>query len=314
MSDLPQGYRSDFVQCGDIRIHVVHNGAPYLDSPLKDDRPALLLLHGFPEFWMAWEAVMPHLSEDFLVLAPDQRGYGLTDAPAGIEHYRTGLLVGDMIGLTSAMLGNKTFNVAGHDWGASVAYALAIGKPELVEKLVIANGVHPVCFQNALIDDKEQAKASAYIHVLKSAQAPTRMFENGFARTFSMFEKFSSVSWLTDALREKYRNAWSDKHRLAAMLNWYSSSPLVVPVDDDERADAVLYNANPDKFRIAMPHLLIWGEKDTALLPVSNEHLEHYCDSLERVVYNDADHWLLHTHSKRVAGDIRKFLLAKTQV
>ena len=309
MLDLPTGFRSDFVQCGNVHIHLVHNGAEYMGVPIEDDRPAILLLHGFPEFWMAWEAIMPHLHDDFLVLVPDQRGYNASDAPIGVKNYRTGLLVADMIALTSAVLGERPFNLVGHDWGASVAYALAIGRPDLVDKLIIANGVHPVCFQNALIDDSDQAKASAYIHILKSDVAPARMAEAGFARTFSMFEKFSSAPWLTEALKEKYRSAWASKTRLAAMLNWYSSSPLVVPEPGKEMPDAVLYNAPTDKFRISMPHLLIWGAKDTALLPSATAQLEQFCDDVSRIEYPEADHWLLHTHGEAIATDIREFLL-----
>jgi len=303
---LPPGFRSDFVNTNGVKLHVVHNGEVFNGKPLNDGRLAIMMLHGFPEFWIAWENVMRELGDDYLIIAPDQRGYNLSDAPAGVENYRAKLLVQDMVGLSSALLGEKHFALAGHDWGASIAYALAINFPEQINHLFIANGVHPACFQQAIIDYPAQAKASAYFHILRREDASRFMVENDFKRTFSMFEGFSKTPWLTEEIKDRYRVAWADKARLQAMLHWYNSSPIEIPKEGETLTDTPLYNVGYDKFRVTMPHTLIWGAGDQALLPVCHEKLEHFCDSLQKISIPEGDHWLLHTHAEEIAAVIKK--------
>ena len=306
--DLPDGFHSEFVDVAGLRLHVVHNAKSGVGGFASDPRYPILMLHGFPEFWIAWEAVLPSLADDYLLIVPDQRGYNLSDAPEGVENYRVSLLVQDMLGLVGETIRDRPLAVAGHDWGASVAYAMAIHRPEQISHLIIANGVHPASFQQALIDDPAQAAASGYFHILRRDDAGPMMAADDFKRTFGMFERFSLTPWLTEELRKRYRKAWSDSKRLSAMLNWYNSSPIVVPLEGKHEEDVPLYNVAPDKLRISMPHLLFWGMGDTALLPICHQRLAEFCDQLETVEVNDADHWILHTHGKLVADGIRKFV------
>jgi pimeloyl-ACP methyl ester carboxylesterase len=307
---LPPGLRSVHVDCGEVTLHAVTSGAGTNGVPTDDPRPAIVFLHGFPEYWAAWKPVLTRLASDYLVIAPDQRGYNLSDAPQHVEDYAARKLVSDIVALTSNLLGERRFILAGHDWGASVAYALAIGAPERLKGLVIVNGVHPVIFQQALLDDPEQARASQYFHRLRASDAAERMAENGFARTFSMFEKFSSTPWLTPEEKAGYLEAWSRPRRMNAMLNWYRASPIVVPRPGEEPDEAPLANAAVEKFRITMPHLLIWGVRDQALRPSSHAGLEAFAPDLVRVTIEDGDHWVIHTHGERIAGEIDRF--AKT--
>jgi len=302
MADLPNGFRSQFISNDGMDLHVVHNKQP------DDARPAIVFLHGFPEFWIAWREIFVDLAEDYLIIAPDQRGFNLSDAPIGKENYQTKFMVSDLLSIADQLVGATTFILAGHDWGASVAYAAAIGNPTRISKLIIANGVHPVCFQEALIDDPAQCEASQYFHKLTAKDGAARMGENGFARTFSMFEKFSSSPWLTPAIREEYIEAWSQPERMQAMLHWYGSSPIVVPRPEETVEMPPLYEGSVERFKIICPHLLIWGEKDQALLMSATERLADFSDDLTRKNLPDADHWLLHTHRKEVSKLIADFL------
>jgi len=306
MMTIPAGFVSEFIECNGIKIHVVHNGNERTGS--ADKRTPILFLHGFPEFWIAWQSVFELLSDKYWIIAPDQRGYNLSDAPKGGENYRAKLLVSDMLELTHQMLEDRPFVLAGHDWGASIAYALAISAPERVFKLVIANGVHPVSFQEAILDVPEQAAASQYFHVLREENAAELMAEDHFRRTLSMFEKFSASPWLTDEDRDAYRTAWGRPGRLEAMLHWYNSSPIVIPKEGETNIKAPFYGADRSKFRLTMPHLLFWGMKDQALLPQAKKAVSEFCDDLQEIEIADAEHWLLHTHAKLIADAIRKFI------
>lgn len=310
MSDLPTGFTSVMVDCGAVRLHVVHNGrAAGEDGRISDNRPAIVFLHGFPEYWAAWKPVFADLAEQYLLIAADQRGYNLSDAPQDVEDYATRKLAGDILAMADHLLApHRTFTLAGHDWGASVAYALAIQHPDRLDGLVIVNGVHPVLFQRALIEDEEQRAASQYFHVLTAPDAAARMSENGHARTFSMFEKFSSSPWLTDEDRAGYRKAWSREGRMNAMLNWYRGSPIVVPKPDAMTVDAPLVHGKPAQFGVRVPHLLIWGMADQALRPASRSGIEAFAPNLYLVEIAEGDHWVIHTHPREVAGHIATFM------
>ena len=127
-------FTSRYIDTGELRQHVVTGG----------DGPPLLLVHGWPQTWYAWRLIMPALARDFQVIAPDQRGCGLSGRPEG--GYDTGTLAGDLAALMDA-LGHERFAVAGHDTGMWIGYALAADHPDRVARLAVAEtplpGVSP---------------------------------------------------------------------------------------------------------------------------------------------------------------------------
>ena len=310
MSDVSNSdFYSRKVQLADTDIHFIHNGRDSHDGQLEqDNRQILLLLHGFPEFHEAWGHVLPFLAENYLVIAPDQRGYNLSSAPQEASSYQTKFLVGDMIALMDHLLPASNFHLVGHDWGASIAYALAMRHRQRVITLSIINGVHPIPFQRALTNNKEQIAASQYFHILCAEGAAEKMAKDGYAKTFSMFEKFSSCFWLDAKLREKYLKAWARPGRMNAMLNWYRASPMLVPVGNKKLDHAPLLDIDPENFRINMPHLLVWGMQDRALLPIARSGLGEFADDLKIVEVEDAGHWINHTHPRFIAEEIGRFI------
>ena len=286
------------IPLGDVTLNVLSSGEP--------SAPKMVFLHGFPEHAGAWTDMMTRFAATHRVIAPDQRGYGLSDKPEGVEAYATGKLAGDIIALIELVGGPVT--LVGHDWGASVAYAVAMQAPERLSALIILNGVHPGPFQNALLTDAEQIAASQYIHFLRSAGAEAALNTENFAGFFRMLGALSGSDWLTEEMRTTYCEAWGQPGAVTAMLNWYRASPLFVP----GRGETALERENPfadrEKFRVRQRHLLIWGTEDLALRPAATEGLEDYCDELTRVAIPDADHWLVHSHPDRVAAEINAFL------
>lgn len=270
--------------------------------------PLVLCLHGFPEYWAAWRGVMAELAADYFVVAPDQRGFNLSFKPRGEEAYRTKKMVADLAALADRLSPDRPFVLAGHDWGASVAYAYAFAHPERLTHLVIANGAHPVCFQRAILEDAGQRAASQYFHVLRSPDAPARMAENGFSRTMKMLAGFSRTDWLTPDLAEAYRAAWSRPGAMEAMLHWYKSSPIVVPRPGEAVSDAPLLNVQRERVTVSVPHLVLWGDADEALRPICLEGLDRFAPDLTVKHVPGAGHWILHEKPKEVAAAMRAFL------
>lgn len=291
---------SQYFEHGDIRLHYMSGG--------KQDAPCMVFLHGFPEYWAAWHPVFGQFVDDYYVIAPDQRGFNLSSKPQGVKAYDTKHMVADLLALIDHISPNRPIILCGHDWGASVAYAFAMRHGSRVEKLIIVNGVHPMCFQKALFAGGAQTKGSQYMNRLREPGMAEVMSANGFKKMFGMLEGFSPTPWLDDKTRQGYVDAWSQPGAVGNMLNWYRASPMVVPPMDAPAKPMIFNDAQKQKYAIAMPHLLIWGMDDPALLPEARVDLGEFCDDLTIVEVEGADHWIIHTHDDLVAREIRKFL------
>ena len=278
------------------------NGHPFFLRHWGDPaNPPLLLLHGFPEYGGAWADLAPLLAERFHCIAPDQRGYGQSWVPAEESEYQTHKLVGDMAALIEH-LGQGPLTVMGHDWGAAVAYGLAILRPDLVSRLIIANGVHPVPFQRALAQGGAQALASQYIHTLRRAGSEDRLAANDFEKMKALLLAEMDQSWMTPTKKAAYLAEWARPGRLKGMIDWYRASPLQVPLPGEVLTD--LPEPPRDRVMVRCPHLLLWGLGDTALLPESTAGLEDFVPDLTRVPFNGADHWICHQIPEQVARAI----------
>ena len=114
------------IETNGIRMHVAEAGRG----------PLVVMCHGFPESWYSWRhQLMALAAAGYHAVAPDMRGYGQTDAPEAMEAYTLLHLVGDIVGLVAA-LGEKAAVVAGHDWGAPVAWHAALLRPDIFRAVV----------------------------------------------------------------------------------------------------------------------------------------------------------------------------------
>ena len=287
----------------DVRTETVElNGQPFFIRHWGDENlPKLLMLHGFPEYGGAWAQLAPLLADRFHCIAPDQRGYGQSWAPQDVSEYALSKLVGDMV----ALIGEDPVIVLGHDWGAAVAYGLAMFRPELVLKLIIMNGVHPVPFQRALASGGAQAEASQYIHYLRAEGSEDRLSADGFAKLNTLFGANMDHTWSDAQTEADYQREWSRPGRMRGMINWYRASPLVVPKAGEVTE---VLELPLEKLQVRCPHLLIWGTDDTALLPVATEGLEEFAADLTRVDIAGADHWLHHQKPAEVARAILNWM------
>ena len=123
---VPPAIRQDYARVGDLRFH-------YAESGPANDR-LVLLLHGFPEFWYSWRHQLPVLGQAYHAVAPDLRGYNLSDKPRRRKDYRIEYLIGDVVGLIE-YFGKSQAAIIAHDWGAAVGWAVAQRHPESITRL-----------------------------------------------------------------------------------------------------------------------------------------------------------------------------------
>jgi epoxide hydrolase 4 len=276
------------------RLHVAEAGSG----------PLMLFLHGFPEAWFMWRGALEQFGDRYHAVAPDQRGYNLSTKPEGTKHYRAKALVQDILQLADA-LGHQRFILVAHDWGGAIAWNVAAWHPERIEKLVIVNAPHAVTFGRELATSEAQVAASAYMTLFRQAKAERVMSDDGFRRLRAMsFEQWAANGGPGDpATLAAYVEAWSRPGALTGMLEWYRASPLHPP-----EPEAPLPALDPEMFRVKVPTLVVWGERDHALLPGNLEGLGEVVDDLRVVRIPDASHWVIHERPAQVMGAIEEFV------
>lgn len=280
-----------------IKLHYASAGDP--------QQPLMLLLHGFPEFWFAWEKIMPSFSDDYFVVAPDQRGYNLSSKPENVADYKPKYLVQDLIELLD-YLGKKEVVLIAHDWGGAIAWNFALACPQLVKKLVILNSPHPYLFAKALAEDKEQQDASQYMNWLRKPGSEDALSQNNFKLLENMLTRFGNAHWFDEEVKANYRQAWSQQNAVKSAVNWYRASPLYPPTDQDPGASKLTLNAAD--FVVKAPTLVLWGDADTALRPVLIKDLEEFLPQGRVSTIPGATHWLIHEQPELITKEIKNFL------
>lgn len=282
-------YEHTYLQINDqIRLHIVLAGPP-------DGKP-VLLLHGFPEFWYGWRAqIMALAAKGYRVIAPDQRGYNLSSAPKDIESYSLEHLSQDVVSILDHFGIEKVFLV-GHDWGAAVAWAVAMRFPERVEKMAILNVPHPAVLMRTLRTSPRQMLKSWYIGFFQiPGLADWLMSRNNFAGMIGMLKKSGQPGTFSAKDLDEYRKAYANSGGLTGMINWY-------------RALFKSRSSTRRKAKIELPVLILWGKQDLALGAEMAEASLEYCENGELVFFENATHWVQHDEAEAVTKNLIAFL------
>jgi len=244
-----------------------------------EDGPVVILLHGFPEFWYGWRRQLQPLADaGFCVIAPDQRGYNLSSKPLRIEDYRLSELTADVLAI-AGQVNTKQFCLAGHDWGAAVAWNTAMQHPDRVRKLAILNVPHPAVMLRALRTEPRQMLHSWYILFFQLPWLPELLLP----RTDPL-RKTSRPGTFSSEDMDIYREAWAQPRALTSMINWYRAA-LRHP---------------PRVGRIHVPTRILWGSQDAFLLREMAAESLAWCDAGELFEFPNATHWLQHEEPERV--------------
>lgn len=280
-----------------IRLHYASAG--------EKGRPLILFMHGFPEFWYEWEAQLQEFGRDYFAVAPDLRGFNLSDMPDDVGAYKARHIVDD-VRLLAAHLGYDKFVLVAHDWGGAIAWNLAIALPRLLHKLVIVNSPHPYLFMQALATDPAQRAASDYMNWLRAEGSEQALAKDEFALLEGVLsgQGRTAIPWFAGEVRARYHECWS--RGLAGGVNYYRASPLHPPTGD--HPGPLKLQLNPAEFRVRVPVRVIWGESDTALPKALADGLEDFVDDLKVERIPEGSHWVIHEQPERINRLIRGFL------
>jgi pimeloyl-ACP methyl ester carboxylesterase len=297
-----------FVDAGEIRMHAAVAG--------PEDGPAVLLCHGFPESWYSWRHQLRALGDaGYRVIAPDQRGYGQTDAPEDVSAYSQIHLVGDLVGLLTA-LDVESATVVGHDWGGPVAWHAALLRPDLFPAVVgisvpfsprLPGGVRPTESLRAALGTSflyvlyfqevgvAEAELDADIRgtlrrILYSIsgdipRADFRFFDpNATCFNDLMREPDHLPDWLTEEDLDVFVREFERKGTFRHGLNWYRN------IDQTWQLLAPFVNS-----KVTQPALFIGAEYDAifGMTPESVKATKAWVPHLREPIWvPDCGHWV----------------------
>ncbi len=280
--------RERYIETNGIKLHVMEAG--------PQDGPMILFLHGFPEFWYAWRKQIGYFAKrGYLVVAPDQRGYNLSDKPQGISAYKIDELSKDALGLVAAY-GRKRIFLVGHDWGAAVSWWTAIKYPEWISKMVILNVPHPKVMTRHMFSNRLQMQRSWYIFYF---QLPGAVEKLAAATNYDWLLELMTFSARPGTFSaedlEKYRAAFAQPGAFSAMVNWY-------------RASVQTKQEQPASYDVTVPMLFMWGTEDVAMLTELADESMPYCKQGRLVKFPGVSHWIQHEEADRVNAMIEDFI------
>ena len=309
-----------FLETNGIRMHYVEQGTG----------PLVVLCHGWPESWYSWRHQIPALAAaGFRVVAPDQRGYGQTDAPAPIESYNILNLVGDIVGLVNS-LGVDSAVIAGHDWGAPVAWNSALLRPDIFRAIALLSvpyfprgSMRPTDGMKALAGDQhfyqlyfqepgkvekeldaDPRRSMAMVLFSGSGDAPR---DGEFAFLFPKTKKFIETgtmpdklpAWLTEADLDFFAGEFK-RAGFRGGVNWYRNS------DRNWELTPFL-----DEAKLRQPAVFVAGEHDVVgkMIPGGYDIAGAFTPNLKKkVIVPGAGHWIQQERPKETNEVLIEFL------
>jgi pimeloyl-ACP methyl ester carboxylesterase len=254
-----------------------------VDGPA--DGKMFILLHGFPEGAESWTKQVDALAKaGCLAVAPDLRGYGLSDAPEGVDNYAIDHLVDDVAALIKSF-GRSQAHVAGHDWGALVAWFFAGRHPEMTKSLTALSVAHPAALAEASRTDEEQREKSLYVSLfLIEGKAEHVLADESYRRLRGMFALGPNPDAVPPATVERFTRSLSRPGRLTAGLNYYRAN-----LGKGGGAWASL----TQELKIKTPTTLLWGDEDPALGRKAVEATAQHVEGPYKLeILEGAGHWL----------------------
>lgn len=311
-----------FIETNGIRMHIAEAG----------QGPLVLLLHGFPESWYSWRHQLTALAQaGYHAVAPDQRGYGQTDRPREIDKYTQLHLVGDIIGLIDALQEEQSV-VAGHDWGAPVAWNAALMRPDRIRGVIglsvpylprgpvsmltamralLGEGFYMACFQQPGVAEAELERDvrktmrmflySASGDVLVDRAEAQPVVPPGGGILDIMRDPETLPAWLTEDDIDYYTGEF-ERTGFSGGLNWYRT------IDSSWELMAAWTGA-----QVRTPALYIAGEHDLVVnFPGAREliaNLRAFVPQLkETLLLPGCGHWTQQERPAEVNAALIKFL------
>lgn len=284
---------TQFIKAGDLTFEVDMCG------PETSEKLAICM-HGFPEHAYSWRYQLPLLAKlGYRAWAPNQRGYGKSSRPVGIDNYTIDKLAED-IGLLFDASGAKELTLLAHDWGAAVAWAFAIKQTRPLAKLVIMNVPHPAAMA-AQGRSLAQLKKSWYMFFFQIPWLPEALLGRLAAKGVgdAIANTSNDPSMFPEEVLDVYRTNAAQPGALTAMINWYRAAFRFKGMKDYTGLDVAI---------IDTPTLIVWGEEDVALGKELTFGTDKFVNDLTVRYLPGVSHWVQQEAPDTVNAMVEAFL------
>ena len=285
-------------------IRVAANGLEFAVDTCGDGRKFALCLHGFPESRFSWRFQLPMLAAlGYTAWAPDLRGYGESARPNGIAAYRISELLKDVAGLIDAARArglDGEIVLIGHDWGGALGWFFVLNAVRTIDRFIVMNLPHPDLFARGLRTAR-QLRRSWYIFFFQLPVLPERVLAANNAAWIARAFRGMAVdkSRFPDAVLDVYRRNALAPGALTAMINWYRAN-----------FRNPFRNLTSTK-RLAVPTLMLWGERDSALGRELTVGTETLVDDFTLRYLPNVSHWVQQEAPEAVNAMIVAWLTGK---
>lgn len=252
----------------------------------------MLFVHGFPECWYSWKYQIQEFSADYHVVAVNMRGYGDSDKPNTVRAYATDMLVADLAELIGEYTSDKCILVA-HDWGGVVAWLLAAQHPNLVDRFIVLNAPHPAVWTATISTNWGQFFRSWYMFFFNMPYVPEISIMSG---DFSIFDRLFEKYLKKDEI-DIYKYYFGRCYGVTGPLNYYRARLRGYGQKNKQKQN-----------RVSPKTLIIWGDRDLALVSSLAEDSGTMCDAGQVRLVEGASHWVQMDQPKVVNTYMREFL------
>lgn len=275
--ELKESADEGFVSNEGVNIHYLSWG----------EGPLVVMLHGFPDFWYSWRAIISGLATDYKVVAVDLRGYNLSDRPEGVENYTMSILMKDILKVIDHFEEEQAILV-GNDWGGAIAWNLALYYPQRIKRLVACNIPYP-------------SNISKYLRDHPAVGEYAKKFQEGNVPSIN-----SLVKVVPDSSQWEYYTQAFQRSDLEAMLNYYrvsypNSSKIQTPTSKP--------SASASGAKVRCPVLMTYGLQDSALPPGMINDTWDYVDN-ELTIYTlpQGGHFIQQEEPEKTLKAIKSWL------
>jgi pimeloyl-ACP methyl ester carboxylesterase len=224
----------------------------------------------------------------FHVVAPDQRGFNLSEKPRSVDAYRLDTLADDIADLAN-VLGRETFHIVGHDWGGSVAWSLASRHNTRLCRMVVLNAPHPAVLLHAMRNGP-----SKYVRFLEAPWLPETVLRLGHYDGLGKAFATARPEAFKPEVMQAYHDTWRKPGAVTPMLNWYRAllrRPVTMPAPGT----------------LSTPCLILWGDTDPFAIPQLADESAILCTEAKVVHLSSVGHWIIHDARETVIDHLRRF-------
>jgi pimeloyl-ACP methyl ester carboxylesterase len=280
-----------------FKTHLVNGFKIFYREAGGPQKPAVLLLHGFPTSSHMFRNLIPQLADDYHVIAPDLPGFGFSDAPGHDVFAYTFENVARVMGDFTEQIGLKKFAVYIFDYGAPTGLRMALRFPDRISAIISQNG-------------------NAYVEGLSKDWSPVQAYwENPTPANREVLRKLQT---LETTRWQYYHGVTNPEARIApeaialdqALLDRPQSGEIQLDLIGDYKNNVALYPKFQEFFRkYRPPTLAVWGKNDPFFLPAGAEAYRRD-NPAAKVVFYETGHFALETHAAEIGAEIQTFLAA----